>query len=618
MNINWPRAVARRFLSLSLVPCLTVSCAVFCASLISMPAAAQDTQATKSAPIQIQDIVARPIPERTVGLEPGKIVKWTQKDAILAALDKNIDIELEREKVRMTQYDLIVAQGFYDPTTTSRILYNRAANPNAARFSGTDSNAISNQALIYNFGATKNLERWGSFVSANFNNQRLVSNTNNLSTLYSPSLTFQLSQPLFKNFGIDQARYQIKVYKKTLDLNDAQFRQKVIQIISQVQQAYWDLSLAIKNEGVQRESVGLAETFLNNTKRQVEVGTLAPIAVVEAATSLESRRQAVFQAMNQVGIAENTLKNLTASGPNDELWSSVIEPVEPFEIKPVSIPVADAIKLAHENRPEISQQNLSKEINKIGVDFFRNQAKPQIDLIANYSTNGLGGTPAVISGTAPNCQIPDLRVPGDQSSGLVCNSIVVGRDAAGNFVPTIRTVPFDPAVPFTQTSQITKQFIGGYGTALSNLFRNEFRTWSVGVQVNLPLRNRTAKANLGKALETGRQIDLQTRQLMQNIEVEVRNAVQAVETAKMRIDAAEAATKYARQQLEGEEKKFAAGLQTTYFVLDRQNQLSQAQVSELQAKADYNIAIANLQRVMSTTLSINSIEIKQDTPVTIK
>src|SRR5262249_48823924 len=132
MNINWPRAVARKFFSLSLVPCLTVSCAVFCASLISiisMPVAAQDTQATQSAPIQIQDIVARPIPERTVGLEPGKIVRWTQKDAILAALDRNVDIDLEREKVRMTQFDLIAAQGFYDPTATSTLLYNKSASP---------------------------------------------------------------------------------------------------------------------------------------------------------------------------------------------------------------------------------------------------------------------------------------------------------------------------------------------------------------------------------------------------------------------------------------------------------------------------------------------------------
>jgi HAE1 family hydrophobic/amphiphilic exporter-1 len=612
MNINWPRAVARRIPSLRLAPYLTVFCAIFCASLISMPAAAQATHATQSAPIDTKDIVARPIPERTVGLEPGKIVKWSLRDAILAALEKNVDIQLEQENVRFTQYDLIAAQGFYDPTTTSTILYNKSIVPNIARFTGSSGDTINQDSLTYNFGASKYFERWGSLVSANFNNQRQISNTSNLSTSYSPSLTFRITQPLFKNFDIDQARRNIRITKKQLALNDAQFRARVIQIILAVQQAYWDLSLAIKNEEVQRESVRLAETFLNNVKRQVEVGTQAPIEVVSAAADLEQRRQSVFQAMNQVGIAENTLKNLTADGRNDELWSSVIEPFEPFDIKPVSIPVADAIKLAHENRPEIRQLGLSEEINKIDIDFFRNQAKPQIDLIGNYSTNGSAGTPALLNVPA-NClnPVPDPNNPGQ----LACPGI--SPVLQGNtLVPGVTYTPFQPAT--VVPTPISDQFSGGYGTALKNMFKNDFRTWSVGVQFTLPLRNRTAKAQLGKALESKRQIDLQTRQLMQNIEVEVRNAVQAVETAKMRIDAAEAATKYARQQLEGEEKKFEAGLQSTYFVLQRQNQLSFALVSELQAKADYNKSIANLHRVMSTTLSNNSIDLKQEAPVTIK
>jgi len=611
MNINWLRAVAREFLSPSLPPCLTVFCAVFFASLISMPAAAQDTQAAPSSTINVQEIVARPIPERTVGLEPGKIMKWTLKDAILAALEKNIDIQLEQETVRFTQYDLIAAQGFYDPTTTSTILYNKSINPNIARFTGAGGDTVNNDTLTYNFGASKYFERWGSLVSANFNNSRQISNQSNLSTSYAPGLQFRLTQPLFKNFGIDQARRNIRVTKKQLALNDAVFRARVIQTILAVQQAYWDLSLAIKNEGVRRDSVKLAETFLDNTKRQVEVGTLAPISVVEAATQLEQRRQDVFAAMNNVGIAENTLKNLTAGGSDDALWSSVIEPVEPFDIKPVSIPVADAIKVAHENRPEIRQLNLQEEMNKIDVDFYRNQAKPQIDLIANYSTNGAAGTPNIVP--SPNCSNPfdDPANPGKK----VCAGITPVLQ--GNaLVPGVITTPFDPAV--VPPPAVADQFIGGYGTALGNMFNNKFRTWSVGVQFTLPLRNRTAKASLGKALESKRQNDLYTRQLMQNIEVEVRNAVQAVETAKMRIDAAEAATKYARQQLDGEEKKFAAGLQVAYFVLDRQNQLSMAQISELQAKADYNKAIANLQRVMSTTLTNNSIDLPQDTPVKIK
>ncbi len=601
-------AATRNLLSLSL-----------CASLISLPVVAQDPPATQNSQSQDQEIVARPVPTRTVGLEPGKVVKWTLRDAITTALEKNIDIELQRENVRLMQYDLIAAQGFYDPMTTSTILFNKSISPTSFRAAGLEgSNTINRDTLQYNFGASKNFERWGSLVEANFNNQRGIANTNTLTPQYNPQLEFRFTQPLFKNFEIDQPRRQIKIIKKRMDLTDAQFRQRVIEIISNVQQAYWDLSLAIRNETVAREAVKLAETQLKNNKRQVEVGTLAQIDIVSAATQLESRRQQVFQVMNQVGVAENTLKALVVGGPNDDLWSTMIEPVEPFDIKPYSIQVSEAVKLAQENRPEIRQQSLQKEINNVDVDFFRNQAKPQVDLIASYRTDGLAGSPLVTTGTAPNCSSPVLRDLNNPNSGLVCNSIVIGRDTAGNFIPTINSIPFNPAVSFTQTASINNQFVGGYGQALSNLFKNEFRTWSVGVQFSLPLRNRTAKANLGRSLEVGRQIDLQTRQLLQNIEFEVRNAVQAVETAKLRIEAARAATEYARKQLEGEEKRFAAGLSDTFLILTRQNELTQTQFSETLALADYNKAIATLQRVMSTTLSSNSVEIKADPPVTIK
>src|SRR5262249_18580053 len=253
-------------------------------------------------------------------------------------------------------------------------------------------NTISNKSLQYNFGMAKNLERWGSNIQANFNNTRAVDNRNVVDTQYNNALTFTFTQPLFRDFGIDDARRQIKIAKKNMDLSDAAFRQRVILIIAQVQEAYWDLSLAIQNEKVQRDAVSLAETFLDNTKKQVEVGTQAPIDTIQAATQLEQRRQAVFVAMNSVGQAENRLKQLTASGPTDELWSSLIEPTEKFDIKPYSIQVPEAVKLAHENRPEIRTLNLNKDINKIDIDFFRNQAKPQIDLIGTYLTTGLAGT----------------------------------------------------------------------------------------------------------------------------------------------------------------------------------------------------------------------------------
>lgn len=520
-----------------------------------LPAMAQTPVPTQQAP---EKPVSKPIPERTVGLEPGKILKWSLRDAVIAALEKNVDIEVERENVRLAQYDIDGARGFYDAVTTANIGYRALKNPNAFLFSGTAQNFVEQKTLTYNFGLNQQVEKGGGNYVIAFNNNRVDSNTQNFTPQFNPNILLQYTQPLFRNYKIDANRRQLKISKKGLDLSDAVFRQRAIDIISSVTQAYWDLALAIRDEEIQRDAVKLAETQLNNNQRQVEVGTLAPIDVVNAAAQLESRRQQVFQAMNAVAIAENSLKVMTVEGPDADIWNAQIIPIEPFEIQQITVPLTDALKLAFANRPELKQQSLQQEINKIDIDFFKDQMKPQIDLVGSYQMVGLAGTPR-------------------------------------------------PGLP---PGQIFPAFVGGYGTALGLMFKNEFHTWSVGVQFNFPLRNRVAKANYGRALENQKKIDLQTRAQMQNIEQQVRNAVQSVETAKMRIEASRMARIYAEQQLDGETKRFAAGMGTTFLVLTRQNELAQARGTEQRALADYNKAVAELQRVMSSTLTSNSIEVQ--------
>ncbi len=504
--------------------------------------------------------VSRPLPTRTSGLDPNKVVRWSLRDAIMAALENNVDIELERQNVRMAQFDITAAEGFYDYTTTSRLLYNAVQRPNTFRFTGTALDTTTSNTLNFDFGARKNFEKWGSIATADFTNSRATSNTANFSPLYQPVLSFNITQPIKRNFRIDSTRRQIRIAKRQLDLNDVIFRQRAIEIISRVQQAYWNLALAIRDEAIQLDAVKLAETQLSQNQRQVEVGTLAPIDVVQSATVLETRRQQVYQAMEQISQAENALKALVVSGPSDELWKTRIDPTEAFDVKPITLPLDDAVRLAESNRPEMHQFKFQREINKTNVEFFANQTKPQIDLVGNYSIVGVGGQ--------ANAGVP--------------------------------------------ATQLFDKFVGNYGTGLKNLLKQSFPTISFGVQFSFPLRNRTALANLGRAKEQERQLSLQERRLVQNIQLEVRNAVQSVEIAKLRIEAARAASEYARQQLEGEQKRFAAGLSTTFFVLQRQTDLTQTRGTELRALADYNKAVATLQSVMGTTLTSNSVEVKSE------
>jgi HAE1 family hydrophobic/amphiphilic exporter-1 len=150
-------------------------------------------------------------------------------------------------------------------------------------------------------------------------------------------------------------------------------------------------------------------------------------------------------------------------------------------------------------------------------------------------------------------------------------------------------------------------FIGGFGQSLGNLFRNDFRAWRIGVNITLPIGNRTAKAQLGRSLTEGRQIDAQRQRTEQMIEVEVRNAQQAVETARRRVDAARNSRANAEIQYQSEQRKFDAGQSTNFFVLDRQNALSAARGRELKALTDYTKAVADLNRAMSTTLVSNNV-----------
>jgi outer membrane protein len=602
-------------------PRIVTHCALLFAALVCpLPAMAQESSPPPAA--QEQPVV-RPIPQRSVGLDPGKVVRWTLRDAIFAALENNPDIELERSNVRQAQYDVIAAQGAYDPQSTHGFQYTSTNQPNTRPFSGTDSPSLTSKNLNFNFGHNGLIYRSGGNYQINFNNTRRSSNFALFTADYSPNLGIQITQPLWRNFRTDQNRNRIQINKKRLDLSDVVFRQRAIEIISRVQAAYWDLALAIRNEEVARDAVKLSETQLNNNKRQVEVGTLAPIDVISAATQVESGRQQVFQAINSVAQAENAIKALTANGMNDELWNSRIDPVEKFDPQPVTLQVSEALKLAVDNRPELKQFALQKEINNLDIDLFKNQAKPQVDLVFAYNTFGVGGNPSTSTQPTNNCSSVGLLGPLPTASGNACAEILSPVTNANGQITGYRFNVDPRLTPFTTGTRqvvtpVAENFVGGYGTGLKNMFTNDFRQWQVGVNITVPWRNRTAKANLARAKEAEKQIDLRTRQTMQNIEVEVRNAVQEVETSKLRIEASGSAREYAAKQLEGEEKKFSAGLSTTFFILQRQNELSQARFTELRALADYNKAVANLQRVLSTTLSSNSVEIKAEAPVTIK
>jgi outer membrane protein TolC len=526
-----------------------------------------------------------PQSEGRIGVDSSKRVTLTLRDAMLMALDNNRDIEVERLNVQMNEFDVIGAQGVYDPTLVTSLYYDRRTIPATSIFAAGQTDNVVGSAT-----ATQRIPWQGGRFEAVFDNDR-ATNANPFFTLnpqYNTGVNFTFTQPVWRNRAIDMERRQIRIAKKRLDISDSQFRLRAIEIIAQVQRAYWDLIFARRDREIKRESVELARTQLESNERMVQAGSLAPSDIISARVELERRTDEAEAAVETIQRAENALKSLMLQPSNDEMWQSELVPTEQPQLDATAlIPLADATRLAFQNRPEMEQFRLRGELNKIDVDFFRNQTKPQIDLFATYGTVGLAGPlrPGVNPITQSNALITD-RI--NQLSSMV------------------GLQPLQPQ----SLDGVNPDLIGGYGQSLANMFRNEFRAYRFGVNINLPLRNRTAEANLGRALAEGRQIDVQRQRQIQVIEIEVRNAQQAVETARKRVEAAKNSRINAELQYQSEVRKFEAGQSTNYFVLDRQNALSSARGRELRALVDFTKAAAELQRAMSTTLTSNNVEVK--------
>jgi HAE1 family hydrophobic/amphiphilic exporter-1 len=322
----------------------------------------------------------------------------------------------------------------------------------------------------------------------------------------------------------------------------------------------------------------------------VNEGTLAPIELVSVEVELERRNENVLTATEAVTRAENALKQLILGDRTAREWNLALLPTDAPEMRDVHYQLSEAVAAAFVNRPELAQNSLQREMNKIDLRFFENQTKPQVDLIGLYATTGLSGT---------------LASTGNPFAG----STIVLLDRINQISDTLGL----PPVVLPSSGTLPDFLVGGYGQSLSNLFSNDFRTVRFGLSFSFPLKNRAAEGQLGRAVAEGRKIDAQRKTLEQVIEVEVRNALQAVETTRQRVDTARASREAARKQLDSEQRRFQAGLSTTYFVLERQNALSEAQGRELRAMTDHNKALSELQRVMGTTLTTANVELKPAT-----
>jgi HAE1 family hydrophobic/amphiphilic exporter-1 len=450
----------------------------------------------------------------------------------------------------------------YDPLFASENYYESATTPTASAIGGAVNGAVTQTRFFNSAGLSGFTPRYGGSYSANFNSSRTTtSNTNAfLNPQFPSALTLTYTQPLFRNFSIDANRRNIEIARRNVNISDSQFRQQAIDTVAQVEQAYWTLVFALRNLQVQIDAVRQARLQLESNQRQVERGILAPIDVVAATAQITTFEQNAYVAQEAVTTAENLLKTLILADRASSEWSRPITPVSPIALEPPRVGLEVAVAEALKNRPELEQLGISEEINRIDQRYFKNQTKPQIDLVGIYTSQGLAGTPTP-------------------------RSIVNGQTV------------------------VPANLQGGYFTSLGNLIQQDYPTYRAGVTISLPLGNRIAKANLGRTLVEADRLANQRAQTEQVIEAEVRNAVQALRSAESRLSAASAARAAAEQLYESEQRQFRAGTTTLFLVLQRQTELITARGRELQAQTDLNRAISEFHRVTGNTLIINEITV---------
>lgn len=515
----------------------------------------------------------RPLPDATrVGVDVANQLPMTLEEAITLALRNNNNIDVSRNTVQIAEFNLRAARGVYDPVIASENYYESATTPTASAIGGAVNGSVTQNRLVSSAGVAGFSPFFGGEYSANFNSSRTTtSNTNSfLNPQYPSSLTFTYTQPLFRNFRFDNNRRNIEIARKTLGLTDAQFRQQAIEVIAQVEQAYWDLVFALRNLSVQIDAVKQARTQLESNQRLVARGVLAPIDVVAATTQITTFEQNVYTAQESVTRAENTLKTLMLPDRTAEVWARAITPVSEVSLDTPKIGLEIALTEALRNRPEIAQLETTAEINQIDERYYRNQTKPQIDLVGSYTSAGLAGSP-----TARSI---------DERTGVTV---------------------------------VPQNLQGGAFTSLGNLISQDYPTYRIGVVVGLPWGNTIAKANLGRTRVEAQRIGNQRAQTEQVIEAEVRNSMQALKSGEARLASALASRQSAEQLYESEQRQFRAGTTTFYLVLQRQTELLAARGRELQAQTDLNKAISEFQRATGTTLSANNVTVSQRQEFTI-
>ncbi len=495
------------------------------------------------------------------------VMDLSLQESIRMALANNLEIAIENFNEDLNREQIVKARGFYDPTLSFTVGWNEREVPTTSVLqTGGGIPVIATDGFTWDTTLNQNVKGGGD-LRLFWTNGRSFTNSlfSNVNPSYSTNFDVQFIQPLWRGFGKKTAtERQIAISNLDTAISDTQFQQRVVEIIQQVQNQYWELVYAVENYETQRKSVELAVVQHRNNQKRVEIGVMAPIEITSSQAEVASREQSLIQSEVQIINAQNELKRMLAPDPSASIWNLTLAPVDRPRMRDINLTLEDAIEVSARNRPELERIRLQMEQNGVDRRFYEREGKPTVDLRGNFGSLGSSGT--------------------------------VFETVAGEVFERPTTVP-DPEDPR----------FGTFGTAWNQAFGFGFISWGVFVDVTIPLRNRSNNADMAMTDIRERQLKNEMKNQEQMIIVEVRNAYETIATRKKSLEAARAAGRLVQEQLDGENKRFEAGLSTNFEVLRFQRDLADSQVSELRAEVDYELALTSLQKAMYTIINENDI-----------
>jgi len=458
--------------------------------------------------------------------------------------------------------------GSYDPILTSTLSLEHFVQPTSSLFTSGSSTLAQNTGTA-NFGWTQYLPT-GTTYSVTFNNQRQTTNSSfsQLSPLISSGMRITFTQHLLQGLSINANRRFITIAKNNREISDVAFRSQAINTVAQIENIYWDLVSAYDDVRVKEHSLALAQKTLSDNKKQVEIGTLAPIEVTRAESAVASGQQDLIVSQTNLQLQQLLMKNaLTRNMTDAQLAAAPVIPTSTMELpkqEPV-VPVQDLISDALQHSPDLAQSRIDLTNRDLTKRSARNELLPTVDLVAWYGASALAGN----------------------TNPFLC----AGLPSSLCTAPT-------PVPPPT-----------GFNDAFSNLFGYNAPDYAVGLSVNIPIRNRAAQADQVRSELEYRQAQMRLQQLMNQIAIQVRNAQFSVQQNRARVDAASSARQLASESLDAEQKKYALGASTNTLVLQAQRDLAQAEANVVIGMAAYEKSRVELDRVMGLTLTHNGIDI---------